>query len=169
MSKVNLRSCDHNVTSRLICTSISFDASWGAQHNETMHGAVALICEPTGKKHFGDLWWRHTSSKVCYYWREHMSIIKNLKYTSCRVLWAYKILQLSKRSVIYPGSDAVLKLQKGDVRSGHWNWPAVTWPSEIESQNLHIMCKNYADIVMTWFVSQSTKKNSQGGGGYPLL
>ena len=50
---------------------------------------------------------------------------KNPRYASCGSLWAHCILQLSKRSVIDSGSDAVSKLQKDDVRSGHSRWPGV--------------------------------------------
>ena len=47
--------------------------------------------------------------------------IENPRYTRCRSIWVLYVLQLSKRSVIYSGYDAVSKLQKGDVRSGHSN------------------------------------------------
>ena len=60
-SSGDLRSRDLYMTLRSKC--ISFDASWWAEHNETMHGTVALFYAKLLVKHilvtFDDVTWPH--------------------------------------------------------------------------------------------------------------
>ena len=44
---------------------------------------------------------------------------RKIRPIGCNFLWAQYILQLSKCSVILSDSNAVSKLQEGDVRSSH--------------------------------------------------
>ena len=84
---------------------------------------------------------------------ELTSSVNSSRYTSCMLLCAYYILQLSKRSVIYSGSDTVLNCKKvmwGRVIQAD----LLTWPWKVGGHYLHSMwCKTDDRIFMPNFVS----------------
>ena len=77
------------------------------------------------------------------------------------VVGSYRLITFynfqSSRSFRYSGSEAVSKLQKGDVKSGHSNWPGdLTFQSHAK---FRAAARRGFSVMY---------ENPRGGGGYPL-